>query len=113
MTDIERLADKQLDAYNRADLEAFAGCYHPEVRVLDGDVESLTGIDAFRDRYRTLFAEWSFGASVPQRMALGTHCIDFEQWWRIDPKTGERSEGRVLVRYEERDGLIGTVHFLR
>ena len=43
---------------------------------------------------------------------LNTHCVDDELWWRIDPESGERSEGRVLVRYHERDGLIGTVQFL-
>jgi len=34
-------------------------------------------------------------------------------WWRVDPNTGERSGGTVLVRYEERAGLIGIVQFLR
>jgi hypothetical protein len=36
MTPIERLAQQQLDAYNRADLNAFVACYHPEVRILNG-----------------------------------------------------------------------------
>ncbi len=113
MTRIEQLAEQQLDAYNRADLDAFVACYHAEVLVLNGDEISANGIDEFRDRYRTLFNEWKFGASVPQRMVLHAHCIDFEEWWRIDPKTGERSEGQILVRYKARDGLIGTVQFLR
>ena len=113
MTPIERLAQQQLDAYNQADLNAFVACYHPEVRILNGNEESLSGIDDFRTRYRTLFKEWEFGASVPQRMSLNTQCIDYEQWWRIDPSTGKRSEGHILVRYEERDGLIGTVQFFR
>ena len=113
MTRIEQLAQQQLDAYNRSDLDAFVACYHPDVLVWDGDEESIRGIDAFRERYQTLFREWAFGATVSQRMALSTHCIDFEAWWRVDPKTGERSEGQILVRYEERDGLIGMVQFLR
>ena len=112
MTRIEQLAQQQLDAYNRSDLDAFVACYHPDVRVLNGDDESLNGIDEFRERYQTMFSEWQFGASVPQRISLNTHCVDFEDWWRIDPNTGERSEGQVLVRYEERDGLIGMVQFL-
>lgn len=113
MTRIEQLAQQQLDAYNRSDLDAFIACYHPDVRVLDGDTESVIGIDGLRDRYRTLFREWEFGATVPQRMSLSTHCIDFEEWWRVDPETGERTKGQILVRYEERDGLVGTVQFLR
>ena len=113
MTRIERLAQQQLDAYNASDLDAFVACYHPDVCVFNGDEQSVMGRDEFRKRYQTLFDEWQFGASVPRRMSLNTHCVDFETWWRVDPNTGERSEGTVLVRYEERDGLIGTAQFLR
>jgi hypothetical protein len=112
MTTIARLAEKQLDAYNQSDLDAFVACYHPDVRVWNGDEQSIAGIDEFRERYQDLFSEWQFGATVPQRISLSTHCVDLEEWWRIDPETGERSEGQILVRYEERDGLIGTVQFL-
>ncbi len=113
MTTIEQLAQQQLDAYNRSDLDAFVACYHPDVRVLNGDELSISGIDGLRDRYQSLFSEWQFGASVPQRISLNAHCVDFEEWWRIDPSSGERCEGQILVRYEERDELIGTVQFLR
>ena len=112
VSQIEHLAQQQLDAYNASDLDAFVACYHPDVQVLNGDKQSIGGIDALRNRYQALFREWQFGASVPRRISLNTHCVDFEEWWRIDPDTGERSEGKVLVRYEERDGLIGTVQFL-
>ena len=113
MTRIEELAREQLDAYNRADLDSFVACYHPNVRVFHGDDEKFCGSLALRSRYETLFRMGQFGASVPHRICLRTHCVDFEEWWRIDPTTGERSEGQVLVRYEEREGLIGTVQFLR
>ncbi len=112
MTTIERLAQQQLDAYNRSDLDAFVACYHPDVRVMSGDEQTIEGIDDFRERYQELFREWQFGATVSQRMSLHTHCVDLEEWWRIDPSTGERSEGQILVRYEEREGRIGTVQFL-
>ena len=111
MSPIEHLAQQQLDAYNRSDLDGFVACYHPEVQVLNGGEQSINGIREFRDRYQDLFSGWKFGATVPQRISLNTHCVDFEEWWRVDPDTGERSEGQVLVRYEERDGLIGTVQF--
>lgn len=113
MSKIVELAGRQLDAYNNADLDAFVACYHPAVRVFDGDTLSVEGIESFRERYRTLFGEWRFGATVPQRIHLNDHCLDYEEWWRIDPSNGERSEGRILVRYELRDGLIGTVQFFR
>ncbi|MBO6940278.1 MAG: nuclear transport factor 2 family protein [Deltaproteobacteria bacterium] len=114
MTDVARLAEAQLDAYNRADLDAFCACYHPNVRVLDEEgAEVSRGIDAFRERYAALFARGGFGGRVETRLVLGSHCVDDEHWWRLDPETGERMEGRVLVRYRERDGLLAEAQFLR
>ena len=113
MSVIVTLAERQLAAYNAADLEAFVACYHDDVRVLTGDEETLRGRVAFRAQYQGLFEGWRFGAEVPRRLHVGPHCVDFETWWRIDPESGERSEGEVLVRYTLRDGAIGTVQFLR
>ena len=113
MSSIAALAARQLTAYNASDLEGFVDCYHDDVRVLDGDVESLRGKADFRERYRALFESWTFGATVPQRMDHEDQCFDLEDWWRIDPSTGERSEGRVIVRYVLRDERIGTVQFFR
>jgi len=112
MADIAELAARQLAAYNAADLDAFVACYHEDIRLLDGDEETLRGRAALRERYCGLFELWSFGAEVPRRVQLGQHCVDYETWWRVDPDSGERSEGVVLVRYMERDGLIGLVQFL-
>ena len=112
MSTIEELAARQLDAYNRSDLEAFVACYHEEVCILEEEGPSVRGREAFRERYRGLFEDWTFGAEVPERLVLDGHCVDLEHWWRIEPGTGERSEGSVLVHYTERDGLIGTVRFL-
>tara|TARA_B100001250_G_C19455482_1_gene637828 strand:+ start:349 stop:690 length:342 start_codon:yes stop_codon:yes gene_type:complete len=112
MSVIVDLAKRQLDAYNAASLEAFVACYHDDVRVFHGEELSIEGKALFRERYRTLFTEWRFGAEVPQRLNLGSHCIDYERWWRIDPESGQRSEGELLVRYHERDGVIAVVQFL-
>ncbi len=113
MTRIADLAARQLAAYNAADLDAFCACYHPQVRVLEDLEERLVGLDAFRDRYRDLFTRWAFGAEVSQRLVHGPHAVDLERWWRIDPDHAARSEGEILVRYTQRDDLIGTVQFLR
>ena len=112
MSQIVDLATRQLEAYNRSDLDAFVACYHEDVLVLDGDEESVRGREAFRERYRSLFEAWQFGAEVPQRLHLAGHCVDLEHWWRVDPTTKERSTGTVLVRYEARGDTIGTVQFL-
>jgi len=113
MSVIKSLAIRQLEAYNASDLEAFVACYHPEVVVTEGDTEVCRGREAFRERYRPMFEGWEFGGTVPQRLHLAGHCIDFEHYWRIDPGTGNRTEGQILVRYEARDDLIGRVQFLR
>jgi hypothetical protein len=112
MADISVLAAQQLAAYNEANLEAFVACYHEDVRVLDQDEETLRGREAMRERYRELFEEWTFGAEVSQRVHVGKNCVDYERWWRVEPGTGERAEGFLLVRYTEREGLIGLVQFL-
>jgi len=105
------LAARQLAAYNAHDLDAFAACYHPDVKVwMDGDVD-VEGIEQFRLRYAAMFARGGFGASVPERIVHGTHCVDLEHWWRLDASTATRKEGTVLVHYTERDGLLYEVRF--
>lgn len=107
------LATRQLEAYNRADLDAFCACYHPDVAVLDtSGTETLRGIDAFRARYAPKFATGGFGAEVPERIALGPHCVDLEHYWADDPTSGERRTGSVIVRYTVADGRIAVVQFL-
>jgi len=112
MSVITDLADRQLAAYNAADLDAFCACYHPHVQMFDGEELDCEGRDAFRARYADLFAAGGFGATVPSRLDHGGHCVDEEHWWRVDSETGERRTGILLVRYREREGLIGVVQFL-
>jgi len=109
--DISTLAQRQLDAYNAGDLDAFVACYHPDVVVWEDGEVSVRGRTDFRARYEDLFAGGGFGASVPGRLAEGAHCVDLEVWWR-ESADGSRREGRILVRYTARDGLIGEVQFL-
>ncbi|MCB9778565.1 MAG: nuclear transport factor 2 family protein [Alphaproteobacteria bacterium] len=109
---IEALAARQLAAYNAGDLDAFVACYHPDVAVFEGEEQTVAGRAELRERYADLFAAGGFGASVPQRLAAGPHCVDLERWWRVRADTGERREGELLVRYTARDGFIGTVQFL-
>ena len=113
MSEIATLASRQLDAYNESDLDAFVGCYHPAVRVFEGEALVCEGTNAFRARYARLFTDFEFGARVDERLDVGPHCVDLEHWWRIDPETGARSEGAILVCYEAVEGRIGVVRFLR
>ncbi len=109
------LSRRQLSAYNQRDLPAFAACFHPEVVVLSADGSVVyRGIEAFRLAYGSMFsAHREVNATVEQRMVLGEHVVELEHWSRVHAETGVRSEGTVLVRYTERDGLIAIAEFLR
>lgn len=108
---IEELATAQLAAYNRADLDGFVACYHPDVAVWQGETLQLRGRAAFREAYAAKFAAGGFGATVDARVLAGAHCVEREHWW-VDGAEG-RSEGTILVRYTVADDLIAVVQFLR
>ncbi len=112
---VVELSKRQLDAYNRADVDAFCAVFHDDVVVLDADgAVTLRGIAAFRERYGAMFAAHrDVRAIVTQRLVLGVHVVEFEQWSRVDRLTSVASAGEVLVRYSERDGRVATVQFLR
>ena len=113
MSVIRELAVRQLAAYNASDLDAFVACFHPEVRLFVGEEEVLCGADAFREHYRSLFEDFTFGGEVPTRVDAGSHCVDLEHWWRVHDKTSDRDQGTVLVHYQEREGLIGQVRLMK
>ena len=109
------LATRQLAAYNRSDLDAFCACFHPEVCVLtaEGAVRS-EGIAAFRATYGTMFTQHrDVRGELVARVHAGEHVVEHERWSRVDRTTNVRSEGEVLVRYTEQDGLIRWVQFFR
>ena len=108
------LADAQLVAYNAADLEAFAACFHPDVTVLDhAGAVTLASIEVFRVAYGRMFASHVPHAEVDQRLCFGLHVIERERWSRVHRESGERTEGELLVRYTVDGGLIRWVEFLR
>jgi hypothetical protein len=111
---VVELSRRQLDAYNRGDLEAFCACYHDAVRVLEPDgTVRLEGKASFRARYAALFRDYEdVRATVAERMALGDHVVEREPWSRRERLTGEVTSGEVLVRYTERDGTIALAEFL-
>jgi hypothetical protein len=109
------LSQRQLAAYNRADIDAFCQCFHSDVVVMDhAGARSIEGIDAFRARYGAMFTSHrEVFAEVTERVVLGAHVVELERWSRTAIDSGVRSEGTVIVRYTEQDGLIRWVEFLR
>jgi len=102
---------RQLDAYNKQDLDAFILCYAPDVVVanLNGDI-AQTSRDALRDRYAKTFADFPGNhARLVNRIHVGNTVIDHED---VSRGPGlDRFE--VIAIYTVRDGLIARVDFAK
>lgn len=104
------LAQRQLDAYNAHDLEAFVACYHPEVEVRDFPAGTLrfSGHAAMRDRYGPMFAQGTVHAALVGRVEEGAVVMDQEH------VTGVGDEPlRAVAIYEVEGEQIRRVWFVR
>ena len=105
------LIERQLQAYNRQDLNAFVECYAPDVIVanLNGDVTS-TGSDALRARYAKTFAEFPENhARLLARIHVGNTVVDHE-----DVSRGPGMDRfEIIAIYTIRGGLIARVDFAK
>lgn len=105
------LVQRQLDAYNSQNLDAFLACYAEDAVLggLNGDI-TQTGIAAIRKRHEDLFFEFPKNrAKLVNRIDLGSTVIDHEQVERSPG--GDRFE--VAAIYTIRDGRIVRVDFAR
>ena len=111
MTDPADMAQRQLDAYNAHDLEAFAACYHEDVEVRDFPAQTLRiqGRAELRARYGPLFEKHpELHAELVQRSEQGAVVVDKER------VTGMGSEVVfALAIYEVEGDLIRRVWFAR
>ncbi len=107
----ETLAQRQLDAYNRQDLDAHVACFADDIVVADLNAgESLHGIDAYRDRYAALFGQYPMNkAALVSRMSAGNVVIDHERVTR----NPDADPFEVLAIYTLREGLIARVDFVK
>ncbi len=106
------LAQRQLDAYNAHDLEAFLACYAEDcvVRAHPSGELMMEGREAMRARYGALFeSKPDLHVRLLSRIEHECFAIDHEH------VEGLR-EGEVVfavATYEVREGLIRNVWFLR
>lgn len=107
----ETLAQRQLDAYNAQDIEAFLEVYANDVEVRTFPANELTykGIDKMRERYTALFEQNpKQHAALLSRIVKGTTVIDHEH------VTGRTNgvEAEAIAMYEVSNGKIRNVWFV-
>lgn len=111
MSTSAELVQRQLDAYNKQDIEAFLACYSEDavLATFNGDV-TFSGLAAIRKRHEDLFYEFPKNhAKLANRIDLGTTVIDHEQVERSPG--GDRFE--VAAIYTIKGGKIVRVDFAR
>ena len=105
------VVQRQLDAYNRRDLDAFVQTLAADVEVVDFPNHSrLKGLEAVRTVYAELFQRRThLHARVDSRMAVGDYVVDDEY------VTGlyDTHELHVVVIYKVTAGRIAKVWFVR
>ena len=106
------VVQRQLDAYNSRDLDAFLATFHDEAKVfgLGAETPSFAGKAAIAQRYQELFDRSpDLHSVVVNRTAFGRAVIDLE---RITGRNGSPEPLDLLAIYEVLHGLIVRVHFV-
>lgn len=111
-TTAEALAQRQLDAYNARDIDAFAACYAEDVEIYDrrkSFKEPLyTGRAKLYQRYKQMFARLpDLHCTLVNRIAEGAIVIDHEHV--VFEK--DKPPVKAIAVYEVRGGLIQRVWF--
>jgi hypothetical protein len=106
----EEVINKQLDGYNRCDIDAFAAMYDDDVKIVDGDGKvRCDGIAQLREVYGALFkANPHQMVVILKRITAGEFVIDDED---IIGRADKQRRGAVVM-YRVRDGLIRHVTIL-
>jgi uncharacterized protein (TIGR02246 family) len=107
----EALVDRQIDAYNAHDADAFAAVYAEDMQLYDlGGELFLFGREALRERYALLFANAPLiNVRIVKRIIVGNTVIDEERITR----TASGRDAHVAVIYEASGGLIRRVWVTR
>lgn len=110
MLPAEQIVQRQLDAYNARDLEAWLETYSPWARlcVLHGAIVAA-GHDELRERMSLRFHEPDLHAQLLQRTVMGNIVVDHERITRNFPEG--RGQLEMICVYEVADGLIQSMTF--
>ena len=107
----ETVVQRQVEAYNARDIEAFLSFYADDVviRRLPGGEVAWDGKEAMRPRYTKRFTENpELFCTITQRIVHGDWVVDHE----LVTGVVERPRVRAAATYEVKDGLIQNVWFL-
>jgi imidazolonepropionase-like amidohydrolase len=104
------IVQRQLNAYNAREVDAFLATYHPDAQIFDfPDTPAMRGHEEMRRIYGGMFAGAAdLHAQVPTRIVAGNYVIDEEV---VTGLPGGRTIRGTAI-YEVRDGLIARVWFL-
>lgn len=110
MESYSSLVQRQLDAYNRKDVEGWLSTYAEDARHfnLHGDCIA-TGRDEIRSRILVRFKEPDLHARLLGRIVMGNIVVDHEVITRNFPEG--KGELEMLCIYEIQEGLILTASF--
>lgn len=106
----EALVQRQVNAYNARNLEAFLAPYATDVEVRDLDGKVTTkGIEAFRTDYGALFTSHpALHCELKGRVSSGSWVVDEEQVTGLEPQVIH-----ALAMYEAVNGRIARVRFMK
>jgi hypothetical protein len=106
--------DRQIDAYNRGDIDEFVACYAPHAKVFHADGSLLaSGHEEIRAHYGVLFAKSpGLRAEVKNRMEVGLAVID-EEYVTGFVVDGLASEVHAVVAYRVMGHVIEDAHLYR
>ena len=110
--EIEKIVQRQLDAYNKRDLDLFLSFYSPTVDIYNF-LESkpyISGQAEMKKVYRDVFGSSpALNAKIEGRIVFDNKVIDHEQ------VTGRKGVDflEVVVIYEIKNSLIDKVYFIR
>jgi len=104
--------ERQVEAYNRRDIDAFLSCYTPDAVLEDATgTVVMQGHDTMRATYSALFrASPDLRAKIATRIRVGEYVIDEE---RITGARGSADEIRVVAIYHVANDVIDRVRLIR
>ena len=108
-SDVEKIVQKQLDAYNNRDIDAFMDTYTDNVKLYNYPNELRTdGKKAMRESYGAFFERTpDLRAFIKSRIVIGNKVIDEEQ------VTINGKIYNAVAIYEVENGLISKVTFIQ